>query len=59
VGLQPAQFKITGLFDGSLRTRLRVETKLGLPEYFVVQNPEKKQQVLAAALGAPKEKAIA
>ncbi len=50
IGLEPGKFKITQLFDGSIRTRLRVDTKAGAPEFFVVNQPEEKQRVITDAM---------
>jgi hypothetical protein len=52
VGLQPGEFGLAHLFDGGLRTRLRVDMKSGAPEYFVVENVEEIQRLLSEAVAS-------
>ena len=50
VGLQPGEFSFAHLFDGGLRTRLRVETDSGSNELFVVQRPDALQRTISDVL---------
>lgn len=50
VGLQPGKFSFAHLFDGGLRTRLRVETDSGSSELFVVQRPDALQRTISDAV---------
>lgn len=52
VTLEPGKFRFAHFFSGGLVTRLRVETKAGRAEHFVVQHPEKIQSVIAKAVSS-------
>ena len=50
VGLQPGEFSFAHLFDGGLRTRLRVETDSGSHELFVVHRPDDLRRTISDVL---------
>ena len=57
VGLQPREFSFRHLFDGGLRTRLRVETDSGAHELFVVQEPAELQRKISDVVASiPKDR---